>query len=68
MRTHVVIIGGGPLGLWLLQVFSWSLTMMMHRFPGASDYECRMQDAGWRFGKQTPLRALLAKKLQGSAL
>ena len=21
MRTHVVIIGGGPLGLWLLQVF-----------------------------------------------
>lgn len=65
MRTHVVIIGGGPLGLWLLQVFSWSLTMMMHRFPGASDYECRMQDTGRRFGKQTPLRALLAENHRG---
>jgi hypothetical protein len=29
MRTQVIIIGGGALGLWLLQVFSWSLTMMM---------------------------------------
>jgi p-hydroxybenzoate 3-monooxygenase len=25
--------------------FSWSLTTMMHRFPEASAYERRMQDA-----------------------
>jgi p-hydroxybenzoate 3-monooxygenase len=24
--------------------FSWSLTTMMHRFPGASEYDRRMQD------------------------
>lgn len=31
--------------IWQAMRFSWSLTMMMHRFPGASEYERRMQDA-----------------------
>lgn len=31
--------------IWQAMRFSWSLTMMMHRFPGASDYDRRMQDA-----------------------
>lgn len=31
--------------VWQAMRFSWSLTTMMHRFPGASDYERRMQDA-----------------------
>lgn len=30
--------------IWQAMRFSWSLTMMMHRFPEASDYERRMQD------------------------
>ncbi|WP_137109248.1 4-hydroxybenzoate 3-monooxygenase [Rhodobacter sp. SY28-1] len=30
--------------VWQAMRFSWSLTMMMHRFPGASDYDRRMQD------------------------
>jgi p-hydroxybenzoate 3-monooxygenase len=30
--------------IWQAMRFSWTLTMMMHRFPGASDYERRMQD------------------------
>jgi p-hydroxybenzoate 3-monooxygenase len=31
--------------VWQAMRFSWSLTTMMHRFPGATDYERRMQDA-----------------------
>ena len=31
--------------IWQAMRFSWSLTSMMHRFPGASDYERRMQDS-----------------------
>ena len=31
--------------IWQAMRFSWSLTTMMHRFPGASDYERRMQDS-----------------------
>lgn len=31
--------------IWQAMRFSWSLTTMMHRFPGASEYERRMQDA-----------------------
>lgn len=30
--------------IWQAMRFSWSLTTMMHRFPGANDYERRMQD------------------------
>jgi p-hydroxybenzoate 3-monooxygenase len=30
--------------VWQAMRFSWSLTTMMHRFPGASDYDRRMQD------------------------
>jgi p-hydroxybenzoate 3-monooxygenase len=30
--------------IWQAMRFSWSLTTMMHRFPGASDYDRRMQD------------------------
>jgi p-hydroxybenzoate 3-monooxygenase len=30
--------------IWQAMRFSWSLTMMMHRFPDASDYDRRMQD------------------------
>ncbi|WP_237154354.1 4-hydroxybenzoate 3-monooxygenase [Oryzibacter oryziterrae] len=29
--------------IWQAMRFSWSVTMMMHRFPGQSDYETRMQ-------------------------
>lgn len=31
--------------IWQAMRFSWSLTTMMHRFPGASNYERRMQDS-----------------------
>jgi p-hydroxybenzoate 3-monooxygenase len=31
--------------IWQAMRFSWSLTTMMHRFPGASAYERQMQDA-----------------------
>jgi p-hydroxybenzoate 3-monooxygenase len=31
--------------IWQAMRFSWSLTTMMHRFPGANDYERRMQDS-----------------------
>ncbi len=31
--------------IWQAMRFSWSLTTMMHRFPGATEYERRMQDA-----------------------
>ena len=31
--------------IWQAIRFLWSLTMMMHRFPGASEYERRMQDS-----------------------
>lgn len=31
--------------VWQAMRFSWSLTTMMHRFPGASDYDRRMQDS-----------------------
>ena len=30
--------------VWQAMRFSWSLTMMMHRFPDQSDYERRMQE------------------------
>jgi p-hydroxybenzoate 3-monooxygenase len=30
--------------VWQAMRFSWSLTTMMHRFPGASDYDRRMQN------------------------
>ena len=30
--------------IWQAMRFSWSLTTMMHRFPGASEYDRRMQD------------------------
>jgi p-hydroxybenzoate 3-monooxygenase len=30
--------------VWLAMRFSWSLTMMLHRFPDASGYDRRMQD------------------------
>lgn len=31
--------------IWHAMRFSWSLTTMMHRFPDATDYDRRMQDA-----------------------
>jgi p-hydroxybenzoate 3-monooxygenase len=31
--------------VWQAMRFSWALTTMMHRFPGASAYDRRMQDA-----------------------
>jgi p-hydroxybenzoate 3-monooxygenase len=46
--------------------FSWSLTTMMHRFPDASDYERRMQDADLaQLETNATARALMAENYTG---
>ena len=52
--------------IWQAMRFSWSLTTMMHRFPGASDYECRMQDADLAQLETSPTaRKLMAENYTG---
>lgn len=52
--------------IWQAMRFSWSLTTMMHRFPGASDYERRMQDADLALLEtNTTARALMAENYTG---
>jgi p-hydroxybenzoate 3-monooxygenase len=52
--------------IWQAMRFSWSLTTMMHRFPGASDYERRMQDADLALLETNPTaRALMAENYTG---
>lgn len=52
--------------IWQAMRFSWSLTTMMHRFPGASDYERRMQDAELAQMETNPsARKLMAENYTG---
>ncbi|MCX7644032.1 MAG: 4-hydroxybenzoate 3-monooxygenase [Rhodobacteraceae bacterium] len=52
--------------VWQAMRFSWSLTMMMHRFPGASDYERRMQDTELALlERSATARRLLAENYTG---
>lgn len=52
--------------IWQAMRFSWSLTTMMHRFPGASDYERRMQDSELALlEKSDTARQLLAENYTG---
>ena len=52
--------------IWQAMRFSWSLTTMMHRFPGASDYERRMQDAELAQMETNPTaRKLMAENYTG---
>jgi p-hydroxybenzoate 3-monooxygenase len=34
--------------VWRTQRFSWSMTTLLHRFPGASSFDRAMQDAEFR--------------------
>ncbi|MCF8511062.1 MAG: 4-hydroxybenzoate 3-monooxygenase [Rhodobacteraceae bacterium] len=52
--------------IWQAMRFSWSLTTMMHRFPGASDYERRMQDTEMAILESNPsARKLMAENYTG---
>lgn len=52
--------------IWQAMRFSWQLTTMMHRFPGASDYERRMQDADLAQLETNPTaRKLMAENYTG---
>ena len=52
--------------IWQAMRFSWSLTTMMHRFPGASDYERRMQDTDLALlERSATARQLLAENYTG---
>jgi p-hydroxybenzoate 3-monooxygenase len=52
--------------IWQAMRFSWSLTTMMHRFPDASDYERRMQDADLaQLETNATARALMAENYTG---
>ena len=52
--------------IWQAMRFSWSLTTMMHRFPGASDYERRMQDTELALLERSDTaRKLLAENYTG---
>lgn len=52
--------------VWQAMRFSWSLTTMMHRFPGASDYERRMQDTELALlERSATARKLLAENYTG---
>lgn len=52
--------------IWQAMRFSWSLTMMMHRFPGASDYDRRMQDSELaQLETSATARRLLAENYTG---
>jgi len=52
--------------IWQAMRFSWSLTTMMHRFPGASDYKRRMQDADLVQMETNPTaRKLMAENYTG---
>jgi p-hydroxybenzoate 3-monooxygenase len=52
--------------VWQAMRFSWSLTTMMHRFPGASDYERRMQDTELaHLERSATARKLLAENYTG---
>lgn len=52
--------------IWQAMRFSWSLTTMMHRFPGATEYERRMQDADLALlERSSTARALLAENYTG---
>lgn len=52
--------------IWQAMRFSWSLTMMLHRFPGASAYERRMQDSELaQIERSDSARRLLAENYTG---
>jgi p-hydroxybenzoate 3-monooxygenase len=52
--------------IWQAMRFSWSLTTMMHRFPGASEYERRMQDSELALLERSDTaRKLLAENYTG---
>lgn len=52
--------------IWQVMRVSWSLTTMMHRFPGTSEYECRMQDTDLALlERSATARQLLAENDRG---
>ncbi|MFN4153133.1 MAG: 4-hydroxybenzoate 3-monooxygenase [Paracoccaceae bacterium] len=52
--------------VWAAMRFSWSMTTMMHRFPGHSAYERRMQDAELAAVERSPhARAVMAENYTG---
>jgi p-hydroxybenzoate 3-monooxygenase len=52
--------------VWGAMRFSWSLTTMMHRFPGATDYERRMQDTELAMlERQDSARRVMAENYTG---
>ena len=52
--------------VWQAMRFSWSLTTMMHRFPGAPDCDRRMQDADLALLEQTATaQRLMAENYTG---
>jgi p-hydroxybenzoate 3-monooxygenase len=52
--------------VWQAMRFSWWLTTLMHRFPGASEYERRMQDAELaQLARLDTARRLMAENYTG---
>lgn len=52
--------------VWQAMRFSWSLTLMLHRFPGATEYERRMQDSALaELEQRESARRLMAENYTG---
>jgi p-hydroxybenzoate 3-monooxygenase len=52
--------------VWQAMRFSWSLTTMMHRFPGASEYKRRMQESELALLERSDtVRKLVAENYKG---
>jgi p-hydroxybenzoate 3-monooxygenase len=52
--------------VWQAMRFSWSMTMLLHRFPDAADYDLRMQEAELMQLERSPsARKLLAENYTG---
>lgn len=52
--------------VWQAMRFSWSLTLMLHRFPGATEYERRMQDSALaELEQRDSARRLMAENYTG---
>lgn len=52
--------------VWQAMRFSWSLTLMLHRFPAATEYERRMQDSALaELEQRESARRLMAENYTG---
>lgn len=55
--------------VWKAEHFSWSLTNLMHKFPNASPFECRMQSAELDYiANSQTMRSVLAENYAGLPL